>query len=70
LVIWVVQVVEEHLKSLKVVPLIEAGSIFSEKVAATSVLRATPVVELAGLTVPTLGAVVSGGGVAVAKVQL
>ena len=54
---------------MKVNVVIEAGSIFSEKVAATLVPRATPVVRLAGLIVSTLGAVVSGGG-AVVKVQL
>ncbi len=68
LVIWVaqlVEVVEEHMKSLKVEVVMEVGSILSEKVAMALVPRATPVPV--GVAVLTLGAVVSA---AVVKNQL
>ena len=70
LVTWVVQVVEvvdAHLKSLKVDLEIEDGAILSEKVALALVARPTPVPV--GVAPVTLGAVFSGGG-AVVKVQL
>ena len=52
-----VEVVDEHLKSLKVDVLMEVESILSEKVAVALVPRATPVPV--GVAVLTLGAVVS-----------
>ena len=69
LVIWVAQlvdVVEVHLKSLKVEVVMVVGSILSEKVAVALVPRATPVPV--GVTVLTLGAVEST--LAVVKDQL
>jgi hypothetical protein len=54
------------LKSLKVELVIEAGSIFSEKVAVRSAPEATPVALAPGTVLVTLGAVVSvsSGGAA------
>jgi hypothetical protein len=54
-----VEVMEGHLKSLKVALVIEAGFICSEKVALTLAPRETPFVPLAGLAVSTFGGVLS-----------
>jgi hypothetical protein len=55
----VVEVVQGHLKSLKVALVIEAGSICSEKVALTLAPREAPFVPLADLAVSTFGGVLS-----------
>ena len=65
LVIWVVLPSELTLKSLKVEVVIEAGSIFSEKVAVRFEEGATPVAPAVGTVLVTLGEVVSVGEVIV-----
>ena len=62
LVIWVWVPSELTLKSLKVDLLIEAGSIFSEKVAVRFEEGVTPVAPAVGTVLMTLGEVVSVGG--------
>jgi hypothetical protein len=62
LVIWVVLPSGLSLKSLKVEVVMEAGSIFSEKVAVRLAEGATPVAPAVGTVFVTLGDVVSGGG--------
>ena len=53
------RVVVPALKSWKVFRLTEPGLIASEKVALTSVMRRMPLASLAGLTITTVGGVLS-----------